>query len=65
LNEPNLASRESLRRARRAGLRMTILVGSSLHRVVEFFHPVLRLEDFAGLGAVGGADDAVLLHEVN
>src|ERR1019366_2533625 len=48
----------------RAG-RMTILVGSSLHRVVEFFYPVFGFEDFAGLGAVGGAHDAVLLHEVD
>ena len=31
----------------------------------DFVDPVRTLEDFAGLGSVGGADDAVALHEVN
>lgn len=30
-------------------LRMTILVGGSLHRIVEFAHPVFRFQHFAGL----------------
>ena len=34
-------------------------------RLIEGSKGLLTLEDFAGLGSVGGADDAVALHEVN
>src|SRR5260370_12071860 len=33
--------------------------------IVELFHPVAVLEDFARLGAVGRTDNAVLLHQVD
>ena len=33
-----------------------------LHGFVEFAHPVFLLQDFAGLGAVGRAYDAVFFH---
>ena len=33
--------------------------------LLEFANPVFALQDFARLGAVGGADDAVFLHDVD
>ena len=33
--------------------------------VFDFAEPVGTLEDFAWLGAVGGADDAVALHQID
>src|SRR5947209_1290236 len=36
-----------------------------LRRFVEFFHPVAILEDFARLGAVGRADNAILFHQID
>lgn len=35
------------------------------HGLFHFRDPVGALEDFARLGAIGGADDAVALHEIN
>jgi hypothetical protein len=37
----------------------------SFWRVVEFFHPILRFEHFARLGAVWGPDDTVPFHQVD
>ena len=34
-------------------------------RILNFTQPVRALQHFAGLGAVGGAHDAVALHQVN
>src|SRR6185437_1785584 len=34
-------------------------------RLIDLAHPVAFLENFARLGAVGRADDAVLLHEID
>jgi len=43
-----------------------MLVGTySPHGVFDFAEPVGALEDFAGFGAVGGANDAVALHQVD
>src|ERR1700680_247652 len=36
-----------------------------LHRLVELPHPVFLLQHFARLGAIGGTDDAVFLHDVD
>jgi hypothetical protein len=33
--------------------------------LVEFADPIFTFEDLAGFGAVGGADDAVFLHDVD
>jgi site-specific DNA recombinase len=38
---------------------------ASLHGIVEFFHPCAILEQFARLGSVRRANDAVLLHQIN
>ena len=35
------------------------------HGLFDFGDPVGTLEDFARLGAIGGADDAVTFHEVD
>jgi hypothetical protein len=34
-------------------------------RLIDFAHPVFCFQDFAGLGAVRWADDAVLFHDVD
>jgi hypothetical protein len=44
---------------------MTVRVGSLLHGFVEFLHPIAFLQDLARFCAVGRADNAVLLHQVN
>src|SRR5262249_45037049 len=36
-----------------------------LQRLIEFAHPVFFLEQLAGLGAFGRADDSVLFHQVD
>ena len=33
--------------------------------LVDLAHPVFRFQNFAGLGAVGRADDAVFFHDVD
>lgn len=36
-----------------------------LRGIIEFLHPIPVFQDFAGLGAVGRTDDAVLLHQID
>src|SRR5215469_15856437 len=42
-----------------------IASAASFLRLVEFFHPIAVFQDFTRLGAVGRADDAVFLHQID
>src|SRR5690242_1043961 len=47
------------------GCRPSAVDGFLPHGFFYFIEPAGTLKDFAGLGAVGGANDAVFLHQIN